>query len=106
MGAHTTSDDPSKYRSEAEVEIWKHKDPIKRMRGFMEEKGHGDQAFFDAVDAEADEVAARVRAACQQMADPDPGTMFDDVYVDPHPLVAAQREDFLAYQAGFESEAS
>lgn len=105
MGAHTTSDDPTKYRNEAEVEIWKHKDPIARMRGFMEEKGHGDAEFFAAVDAEADEIAARVRKACQEMPDPDPVTMFDDVYVDEHPAVAANREQFLAYQAGFEEEA-
>lgn len=104
MGAHTTSDDPTKYRSSAEVEIWREKDPIKRMRGFMESKGHADAEFFDAVDAEAGELAARVRYACQTMPDPELPTMFDHVYVDEHPVVEAERAEFLAYQGSFETE--
>ena len=104
MGAHTTSDDPTKYRSDAEVEIWKHKDPIKRMRGFMTERGHADQAFFDAVDAEAGQVAERIRTACQEMPDPELPTMFDHQYTEPHPVVDAEREEFLAYHAGFAEE--
>ncbi|MBI2144710.1 pyruvate dehydrogenase (acetyl-transferring) E1 component subunit alpha [Candidatus Woesearchaeota archaeon] len=35
---HTTSDDASKYRSAAEVELWKKKDPVARMRKFLERK--------------------------------------------------------------------
>ncbi|WP_236571917.1 thiamine pyrophosphate-dependent dehydrogenase E1 component subunit alpha [Janibacter melonis] len=104
MGAHTTSDDPTKYRSSAEVEIWRDKDPIKRMRGFMEEHGHGDDEFFAAVDAEADEVAARIRHACQTMPDPELPTMFDDIYVDDHPVVAAEKAEFVAYHESFVGE--
>ncbi len=36
LGNHTTSDDASRYRSQAEVEAWKKKDPILRMRKFLE----------------------------------------------------------------------
>ena len=104
MGAHTTSDDPTKYRSSAEVEIWRDKDPIKRMRGFMEEHGHGDDEFFAAVDAEADEVAGRIRHACQTMPDPELPTMFDDIYVDDHPVVAAEKAEFVAYHESFVGE--
>ncbi len=104
MGAHTTSDDPTKYRSEAEVEIWREKDPIKRMRGFMEEKGHAEPGFFEAVDAEADELAARVRHACQTMPDPEPTALFDHVYVEEHPVLVAEKEEFVAYHASFVEE--
>lgn len=104
MGAHTTSDDPTKYRSSAEVEIWRDKDPIKRMRGFMEEHGHGDDEFFAAVDAEADEVAGRIRHACQTMPDPELPTMFDDIYVDDHPVVTAEKAEFVAYHESFVGE--
>ncbi|KNX39656.1 pyruvate dehydrogenase [Luteipulveratus halotolerans] len=104
MGAHTTSDDPTKYRVAAEVDIWREKDPIKRMRGFLETKGYADAAFFDAVDAEADELAARIRKACQEMPDPELPTMFDDIYVDEHPVVAAERAEFVSYHSSFEGE--
>lgn len=103
LGAHTTSDDPSKYRVAAEVDIWKEKDPIKRMRGFMETKGYADPEFFSAVDEEADELAARIRKACQEMPDPPMPQMFDDVYAEPHPLVEAERAEFVEYHESFEA---
>jgi pyruvate dehydrogenase E1 component alpha subunit len=34
-GAHTTSDDPTLYRTEAEEKKWEAKDPIKRLRGYL-----------------------------------------------------------------------
>jgi len=101
MGAHTTSDDPTKYRIAAEVDIWREKDPIARMRGFLSSKGHADDAFFDAVDKEADELAARIRTACQEMPDPPKPKMFDNIYVDPHPVVEREKAEFIAYQESF-----
>ena len=37
-GAHTTSDDPRKYRSEDEENSWEQKDPLKRLRAYMSDK--------------------------------------------------------------------
>ncbi|NHN56694.1 pyruvate dehydrogenase (acetyl-transferring) E1 component subunit alpha [Calidifontibacter sp. DB0510] len=102
MGAHTTSDDPTKYRPAAELDIWKEKDPIKRMRGFMETKGHADASFFEQIDAEADELAARIRKACQEMPDPDLRTMFDHTYAEEHPVIEAEKAEFSAYLDSFE----
>ena len=104
MGAHTTSDDPTKYRSDAEVEIWREKDPIKRMRGFMEERGHAEPDFFDEIDAEADEIAARIRHACQTMPDPPQEAMFDHIYAEPHPVTERERAEFVEYQESFVQE--
>lgn len=39
LGAHTTSDDPTKYREEAEVDKWRPKDPILRFKTYLLEKG-------------------------------------------------------------------
>ncbi len=49
MGAHTTSDDPTKYRQAAEVEEWKKKDPIKRLRIYLEKKGIWNQGYEDTL---------------------------------------------------------
>lgn len=38
MGAHTTSDDPTRYRSREEEEIWAAKDPLKRLRAYLSDK--------------------------------------------------------------------
>ncbi len=105
MGAHTTSDDPTKYRVSAEVEVWKLRDPIARLKAWLGHEGVADRAFFDAVDAEADTFAAGIRQACLALADPAPESMFDHVYAAPHPLLQRQRREFLEYQASFDAGA-
>ena len=54
------------------------------------------------LEAEADELAVRIRQACQTMPNPPHGEMFEHVYVDAHPLVEREAAEFAAYQAGFE----
>ncbi|GAA1245117.1 pyruvate dehydrogenase (acetyl-transferring) E1 component subunit alpha [Oryzihumus leptocrescens] len=102
MGAHTTSDDPTKYRVSAEVEVWKHRDPIARLKAYLTAHAMADTEFFDAVDREADELAATVREGCLSMPDPEPLSMFDHIYVEKHPVVEAERAEFAAYHASFE----
>jgi pyruvate dehydrogenase E1 component alpha subunit len=102
MGAHTTSDDPTRYRIASEVESWKLKDPIERVKAHLVRNGWADQDFFDAVARESDELAAHVREGCLSMPDPKPTTMFDHIYVDGHPLVDEEREQFGTYLASFE----
>ncbi|HEX8969973.1 MAG TPA: pyruvate dehydrogenase (acetyl-transferring) E1 component subunit alpha [Oryzihumus sp.] len=102
MGAHTTSDDPTKYRVSAEVEVWKHRDPIARLKAYLTAHAMADTEFFDAVDREADELAATVREGCLTMPDPEPLSMFDHIYVEEHPVVEAERAEFAAYHASFE----
>ncbi|HEY8620068.1 MAG TPA: pyruvate dehydrogenase (acetyl-transferring) E1 component subunit alpha [Dermatophilaceae bacterium] len=102
MGAHTTSDDPTKYRVSAEVEVWKLRDPIARLKAYLTSSGKADKSYFDAVEVEADALAVTVREGCLSMPDPEPASMFDNVYVDEHPLVEAERAAFAAYTASFE----
>ncbi|XBO45666.1 pyruvate dehydrogenase (acetyl-transferring) E1 component subunit alpha [Pedococcus sp. KACC 23699] len=104
MGAHTTSDDPTKYRVSAEVEVWKHRDPIERLKSYLVHTQKADQDFFDAVEAEGDELAVTVREGCLTMPDPTPDSMFDHIYVEEHPVVEAERKEFAAYHAGFTTE--
>ena len=102
MGAHTTSDDPTKYRVSAEVEMWKHRDPIERLKSHLTREGLIDADAMDAIDREADELAARLREGCLSMPDPEGTEMFDHVYADEHPVIARERAEFLAYQDSFE----
>ena len=101
MGAHTTSDDPTRYRLSSELEAWKLKDPLERMKSFLYRQQLVDSDFFAQLEADADALAARIRKGCLEMPDPDPMEMFEDVYVDQTPLLAEQRESFAAYRAGF-----
>ncbi|MEV8631016.1 pyruvate dehydrogenase (acetyl-transferring) E1 component subunit alpha [Streptosporangium sp. NPDC051023] len=102
MGAHTTSDDPTRYRVASELEAWKLKDPIERVRAYMFKNEIADQEFFDAVDAEADELGKDVRRRCLALPDPEPLAIFDHVYAEPHRLMEEERAEFATYLEGFE----
>ncbi|MEV8308125.1 pyruvate dehydrogenase (acetyl-transferring) E1 component subunit alpha [Streptomyces flavidovirens] len=101
MGAHTTSDDPTKYRADEEREAWEVKDPILRMRTYLEKAGLADAAFFEELETESESLGRRVREAVRAMPDPDQMAIFENVYADGHALVDEERAQFAAYQASF-----
>jgi pyruvate dehydrogenase E1 component alpha subunit len=103
MGAHTTSDDPSKYRTSDEEESWRRRDPIDRMRAFLLSRG-ASAAFFADVDAECAAVAEDIRVRTTALGGLEPRAMFDHVYSEPHPLVEAERAWFTDYEAAFDPE--
>ncbi|MEJ3657216.1 pyruvate dehydrogenase (acetyl-transferring) E1 component subunit alpha [Actinomycetes bacterium KLBMP 9759] len=105
MGAHATSDDPSRYRLAEETAVWERKDPIARLRTHLERESMAGADFFAHVDAEADALAARVRDGLRGMPDPGPTEFFDHVYAGRHALVDEERAQFEAYLASFEETA-
>ncbi|WP_353112728.1 thiamine pyrophosphate-dependent dehydrogenase E1 component subunit alpha [Microbacterium sp.] len=104
MGAHTTSDDPTKYRASAEEQEWAQRDPIARMRAFLQGRGASD-ALFAEVDAEAADAAEDLRARTVALPSPNPDSMFAHVYSEQHPLMDEQREWLRNYEASFEGGA-
>ncbi|VAV94126.1 Branched-chain alpha-keto acid dehydrogenase, E1 component, alpha subunit [hydrothermal vent metagenome] len=64
MGPHTTTDDPSRYRTNEGVEEWSQKDPIERVRRYLESEGAWDPAWQDEVESEeSDRVETAVSEA-------------------------------------------
>lgn len=101
MGAHTTSDDPTKYRADEERAAWEAKDPILRLRTYLEAEGIVDEAYLASIDEESEALGKRVRDAVRAMPDPDTMAIFENVYADGHALVDEERAQFAAYQASF-----
>jgi TPP-dependent pyruvate/acetoin dehydrogenase alpha subunit len=94
LGPHSTSDDPTVYRSEAEVAAWRAKDPIRRFAAFL--KGRGLLADPAAEEAGAKET---VRGAVEtaEGAPPVPlSSMFEDVYAEIPWHLAEQRDSLLS----------
>jgi pyruvate dehydrogenase E1 component alpha subunit/2-oxoisovalerate dehydrogenase E1 component alpha subunit len=93
IGAHSTSDDPTRYRSDAEVEEWKRRDPLDRLRKYLVHQGLLD----DAADARLEEeLTAEIQAAVTEVeALPPPAreTIFDDVYAAPPWNLVEQRAE-------------
>jgi 2-oxoisovalerate dehydrogenase E1 component alpha subunit len=97
-------DDPTKYRLSEDLEHWKLKDPIARVKAYLARSTGVDHDYFDQVDAEADEIAARLREGCLSMPDPTLTDFFDHVYVEQTPQLVEQQGQFAAYAASFEGE--
>jgi pyruvate dehydrogenase E1 component alpha subunit len=105
MGAHTTSDDPTRYRIAGELETWQARDPIKRMKAFLEKQQIADEAFLADVDEQAKREAVHLRERVLSMPDPEPLTLFDHVYAGGSAHLDAQRERYAAYLESFDRSA-
>jgi 2-oxoisovalerate dehydrogenase E1 component alpha subunit len=102
MGAHTTTDDPTRYRLSGDVENWKLKDPIARIKVYLRRNGYADDAFFAEIDQEAERLGADLREGCKAMPDPEPLSIFERVYAEITPELEDQRDGLAAYLASFE----
>jgi len=101
MGAHTTTDDPTRYRMAEELEEWRTKDPIVRVEAYLTRLGLAAPEWFADLAEEADELAHHLREGCKSLRDPDPLSIFDQVYVEQTPELAKQRAEYAAYRASF-----
>jgi pyruvate dehydrogenase E1 component alpha subunit len=92
---HTTADDPRVYRSEAQEKEWESKDPIVRLRAFLEAEGHWDAAREKALAAEVDAEVAREfdAAVAYRDGDVDVLEIFDHVFAEMPPYLRRQREE-------------
>ncbi|WP_346958838.1 pyruvate dehydrogenase (acetyl-transferring) E1 component subunit alpha [uncultured Arthrobacter sp.] len=104
VGAHTTADDPTKYRGSEEEAQWRAKDPLDRLEKYLRAEGFADDAFFEQVKADGDELAAYVRRTIHDLGSPDIRTAFANTYAEAHPLVAEELAWFEQYSAGFADE--
>ena len=91
MGPHSTTDDPGRYRDPALVEAWRAKDPLDRMRTYLERENRWSaqqQDEWERADAAAVE---RAVSAAEALPAYTPGEIFDGMFAQlPAPL-AAQR---------------
>lgn len=104
IGAHTTADDPTRYRPDGELEAWQQRDPIRRLEAHLRNLGVSDD-FFEEVAEEADRHAKVVRDQILTLQKPEPESMFTHVYAEPHPRIDEQRAWFAEYEASFEGGA-
>ncbi len=105
FGAHTTADDPSVYREEAEVEAWRDRDPIYRFERYLLETDRLDEGTIGSIEQEIeDEVRDAVEAA-ESTPRPEPREMFEHVYAEPPADLAAQRDELEELREVFGDDA-
>ena len=94
LGPHSTSDDPKRYRSDAEVAEWKAKDPVVRFRGELIAAGVLDETSDQKTWEEARaQVSAAVEEA-ERTPPMEPHSLFDDVFATLTPRLEEERREF------------
>lgn len=95
LGPHSTSDDPHRYRSEAEVQEARLRDPIQRLKAELVSEGLLDEAADTTLWAEARATIAGVIASAESVGPPPVASLFDDVFARPTPRLDAERRELL-----------
>lgn len=101
MGAHTTSDDPTVYRDDSEVDAWKDKDPIDRFRKYLMAQGIWDEEKEAAFTEEKGAYVKEIFESVEKQGVVDLEDVFDYVYAERTPILEAQYQKKKAF---FEKE--
>ncbi len=80
IGAHSSSDDPTRYRSQEEVDAWIEKDPLARLRKHLVRRGEWSDAKEDALEKELNREIGEAITEVERHGPPDRSTIFDDVF--------------------------
>jgi pyruvate dehydrogenase E1 component alpha subunit len=94
MSDHTTADDASRYRTKEEVDAWKAKDPILRLKRFMEKKGLWTDAYGNQVEAAAVGLVDEAVKKAEAVEKPKPADMLTYTYKELTPRQKKQMRDF------------
>lgn len=80
IGAHSSSDDPTRYRSSEEVEAWKQRDPVERFKQYLKEKNIWTEEFEAQLQDELNERISQAIKEAEAAPAPSVETIFEDVY--------------------------
>ncbi len=99
VSAHSSSDDPSRYRDETITEAWKGRDPLVRMRAYLVARGFWSDAEDAALSASLDaEVKAAVEAE-EKIGPPPIESLIEDVFEKVPRHLRDQLDEFKAARA-------
>jgi 2-oxoisovalerate dehydrogenase E1 component alpha subunit len=96
MGAHTSSDDPNRYRAEKDLKPWVERDPIERVRRYLGQRGDWSQADEDDLRGEVDRRFRLAVAAAETTRAPPLESLHEDVFERLSWNLEEQRAELLA----------
>ena len=97
FGPHTTADDPTKYRSDKELEEWKPLDPLLRLQRYLQGKGLWGEDWEAGVKEEAEKSINEALQEAEGVPEPKPEEFFQYAFAEMTPNLREQMEDFLAF---------
>ncbi len=91
LAAHSTSDDPRRYRSDSEYRDWIKRDPIAILKLHMDRIGVWNKEYEDETQADAEHQVTKATRLAEAAPRPDTATLITDVYQEP---TAALRDQY------------
>lgn len=95
MGGHSTSDDPNRYRASDALEPWTTRDPVLRVRAYLEKHGLWDSGAEERLLGEVDASFREAVQVAERTSLPALESMFEDVYERPPWHLQEQRAEVL-----------
>ncbi len=100
LGAHTTSDDPTKYREDEEVEKWKNKDPILRFKKYLKKKGILTDEWEEKTIEELEKEVMETFESIENKSDTEIDDIFKYHYETMPPHLEEQLNEYKAFLEG------
>jgi TPP-dependent pyruvate/acetoin dehydrogenase alpha subunit len=97
MGAHSSADDPTRYRPEEEPREWEQLDALQRVRLHAKWRGIWTDSLEEEARAEAERTVSQVIAECERVPPPPVESLFEDVYERMPAVLRLQRDEYLAF---------
>jgi 2-oxoisovalerate dehydrogenase E1 component alpha subunit len=97
LGAHSTADDPSAYRTDAETAEWERVDPFARLARHGKWRGVWDEAKEESARADWDKRVTETLAECERHPPPAVESLFEGVLAARGAQLAEQRDEYLAW---------
>jgi pyruvate dehydrogenase E1 component alpha subunit len=97
FGPHTTADDPTKYRSEEEIEEWKPLDPLLRLQRYLQGQGLWSEAVEKEIVEEGEEKVSRIVAEAEGFTPPNTEEIFQYTFAELTPNLKEQMDDYLTF---------
>lgn len=90
-GPHTTADDPTKYRTSQEEDLWTERDPLERVRAYLADAGLWDEPWQTELEEAAGVAVETAVGAAEALPKLDAGNFFDAVFENPNPTLSDEK---------------
>ncbi|NMB04426.1 MAG: pyruvate dehydrogenase (acetyl-transferring) E1 component subunit alpha [Tissierellia bacterium] len=104
MGAHTTSDDPTKYRTDDDVAPWKAKDPVIRLEKYLMKKGVLTEEDIESIGQTFEKEVMDAYKSIEHTSDTPVEEIFSYHYEEMTPQLQEQLDEYQAFLKGAESD--
>lgn len=97
LGPHTTADDPTKYRTEEELEAWRPLDPLLRLRRYLGARGLWSDEMEEEMRAEAEAEVNRIVEEAEAFPEPEVDDIFRYTFAELTPILQEQVAGYKAF---------